>query len=62
MFKKEISESMIEKSLRTMKELVLQIPGLLNMEYGPCSSPEGMKDGLTHKGRGRSPSGTCDCF
>ncbi|WP_353127102.1 Dabb family protein [Parapedobacter pyrenivorans] len=47
-FKKEISEAEIEESLRTMKELVLQIPGLLDMEYGPYSSPEGMNDGFTH--------------
>lgn len=47
-FKKEISKSAIEECLRTMKELVTRIPGLLDMEYGPYSSPEGMNDGFTH--------------
>ncbi len=47
-FKKEIGAAQIEACFRTMKDMVGRIPGLLAMEYGTYSSPEGMNDGFTH--------------
>ncbi|MGK6352848.1 Dabb family protein [Parapedobacter sp. DT-150] len=47
-FKKNIGEAQIAECFRTMKAMVGEIPGLLDMEYGPYSSPEGMNDGFTH--------------
>lgn len=47
-FKDTVTEKEIEHCFRTMKEMVGQIPGLLDMEYGPYNSPEGLNDGFTH--------------
>lgn len=47
-FKEGVSNAEIEKCFRTMKDMVGKIPGLLNMEYGPYDSSEGLNDGFTH--------------
>lgn len=47
-FKKKVSESQITECFRTMKDMVGKIPGLIDMEYGPYNSPEGLNDGFTH--------------
>ncbi|WP_353128969.1 Dabb family protein [Parapedobacter pyrenivorans] len=47
-FKDNISESHIAECFQTMQDMVGQIPGLLSMEHGTYSSPEGMNDGFTH--------------
>ncbi len=47
-FKPQVSAPQIEACFRTMKAMVGMIPGLMDMEYGPYSSPEGMNDGFTH--------------
>lgn len=47
-FKTEITEGQIEESFRTMKAMVGQIPGLLDMEYGPYDGNEGMNEDFTH--------------
>ncbi|SEG50440.1 Dabb family protein [Algoriphagus boritolerans] len=47
-FKKNISESQIEECFRTMKAMVSEIPGLLDMEYGPYNGNEGLNEDFTH--------------
>ena len=47
-FKPEITEGQIEECFRTMKAMVGQIPGLLDMEYGPYDGNEGMNEDFTH--------------
>ncbi|MEX2566199.1 MAG: Dabb family protein [Cyclobacteriaceae bacterium] len=47
-FKTEITEGQIEECFRTMKAMVGQIPGLLDMEYGPYDGNEGMNEDFTH--------------
>lgn len=47
-FKEGVSESEIENCFLAMKDMVGKIPGLLNMEYGPYDSSEGLNDGFTH--------------
>lgn len=47
-FKTEITEAQIEECFRTMKAMVGQIPGLLDMEYGPYDGNEGMNEDFTH--------------
>ena len=47
-FKKGITETEIESCFSTMKKMVGQIPGLLDMEHGPYDSSEGFNDEYTH--------------
>ena len=47
-FKEGITEDQITECFRTMKNMVGQIKGLLDMEYGPYNSSEGLNDGFTH--------------
>lgn len=47
-FKETVTEEQIVHCFKTMKEMVGQIPGLLDMEHGLYNSPEGMNDGFTH--------------
>jgi hypothetical protein len=47
-FKETVSEEQIVHCFKTMKEMVGQIPGLLDMEHGPYNSPEGLNSGFTH--------------
>ncbi|WP_353196525.1 Dabb family protein [Parapedobacter defluvii] len=47
-FKEHVSEVQITECFQTMQDMVGQIPGLLRMEHGSYSSPEGMNDGFTH--------------
>lgn len=47
-FKTEITEVQIEECFSTMNAMVGQIPGLLDMEYGPYDGNEGMNEDFTH--------------
>lgn len=47
-FKEEITEGQIEECFQTMKAMVQQIQGLLNMEYGPYNGDEGLNEDFTH--------------
>ncbi|WP_262250121.1 Dabb family protein [Parapedobacter soli] len=47
-FKEGVDDRRIAECFRAMKDMVGEIPGLLDMEYGPYSSPEGLNDGFTH--------------
>ncbi len=47
-FKDTVSEEEINNCFLTMKAMVGKIDGLLDMEYGPYESGEGMNDGFTH--------------
>ncbi|WP_027077698.1 Dabb family protein [Maribacter antarcticus] len=47
-FKEGISNTEIENCFITMKGMIGKIPGLLEMEYGPYDSTEGLNDGYTH--------------
>ncbi|PXX30653.1 Dabb family protein [Arenibacter sp. ARW7G5Y1] len=47
-FKEGISESEIENCFAVMQDMVGRIPGLVEMEYGPYDSTEGLNDGFTH--------------
>ena len=47
-FKAAISEEQITECFRTMKDMVETIPGLLDMEYGPYDSNEGLNEDFTH--------------
>ncbi len=47
-FKDTVSEEQIEHCFRTMKKMVGQIPGLLDMEHGAYNSSEGLNEGFTH--------------
>lgn len=47
-FKETVAEEQIAHCFDTMKKMVGQIPGLLDMEYGPYNSSEGLNDGFTH--------------
>ncbi|MFT5886341.1 MAG: hypothetical protein ACI9IP_002805 [Arcticibacterium sp.] len=47
-FKEGITESEIDNCFTTMKSMVGKISGLMNMEYGPYDSTEGLNDGYTH--------------
>ena len=47
-FKEGITDIQIEECFSTMKKMVGRIPGLLQMEYGPYDSTEGLNDGYTH--------------
>lgn len=47
-FKDSVTAEQIVHCFQTMKEMVGQIPGLLDMEHGPYNSPEGMNDRFTH--------------
>jgi len=47
-FKEGVNEADIENCFITMKAMVGKIPGLLDMEYGPYDSTEGLNDGYTH--------------
>ncbi|GGW51345.1 Dabb family protein [Arenibacter certesii] len=47
-FKEGVSNAEIKNCFETMKAMVGEIPGLLDMEYGPYDSTEGLNDGFTH--------------
>ena len=47
-FKMDVSEDQIEECFRTMKDMVGNIPGLLDMEYGPYNGNEGLNGNFTH--------------
>ncbi|MFT7248949.1 MAG: hypothetical protein ACI9QN_001419 [Arcticibacterium sp.] len=47
-FKEGITVSEIEDCFTTMKAMVGKISGLLDMEYGPYDSTEGLNDEYTH--------------
>lgn len=47
-FHNTVTDDQIEASFQKMKEMVGQIEGLLDMEYGPYDSPEGLNDDFTH--------------
>lgn len=47
-FKQAVTDEQIAFCFKTMKEMVGQIPGLLDMEYGPYNSTEGLNEGFTH--------------
>ena len=47
-FKEGITDIQIEECFSTMKGMIGEIPGFLEMEYGPYNSTEGLNDGYTH--------------
>lgn len=47
-FKEGVTNGEITNCFETMKSMVGKIPGLLDMEYGPYDSSEGLNDGYTH--------------
>ena len=47
-FKPTISEEQITECFQTMKAMVGNIPGLLDMEYGSYQSTEGLNEDFTH--------------
>jgi heme-degrading monooxygenase HmoA len=47
-FKPATSEEQIAECFRTMKDMVEEIPGLLDMEYGTYDSTEGLNEDFTH--------------
>ena len=47
-FKPEVSDSQIETCFQAMNGMVGKIPGLLDFNYGPYDSDEGLNDGFTH--------------
>lgn len=47
-FKPTVTGEQIAFCFKTMKEMVGQIPGLLDLEYGPYNSTEGLNEGFTH--------------
>ena len=42
------TEATVEQCFNTMKSMVGEIPGLLDMEHGPYQSDEGFNEGFTH--------------
>lgn len=47
-FKEAITEQEIAECFCTMKNMVGKIPGLLDFEYGPYNSSEGLNEDFTH--------------
>jgi hypothetical protein len=47
-FKEGVTDETIEKCFSAMKDMIGRIDGLLDMEYGPYKSDEGLDDGYTH--------------
>lgn len=47
-FKEGVTNDEIIHCFKTMKTMVGKISGLLDMEYGPYDSSEGLNDGFTH--------------
>ncbi len=47
-FKEGVSEQTISDCFAAMKDMVGKIPGLLDMEYGPYQSSEGLNEVFTH--------------
>jgi hypothetical protein len=47
-FKENVSDEEIGECFITMKKMVGQIPGLLDMEYGPYNGNEGLNEDYTH--------------
>ncbi len=47
-FKPGITETQIEQCFLTMKAMVGDINGLLDMEYGPYNGNEGLNEDFTH--------------
>ena len=47
-FKEAITEEQIAECFMTMKNMVGEIPGLLDFEYGPYNSSEGLNEDFTH--------------
>jgi hypothetical protein len=47
-FKDFVTDEQIITCFGTMKAMVGEIPGLLDMEYGPYNSTEGLNEDFTH--------------
>ncbi len=47
-FKEGVSKTDIDACFASMKAMIGQIPGFLDMEYGAYDSSEGLNDGFTH--------------
>ncbi len=47
-FKEGVNNAEIDNCFAVMKDMVGKIPGLMDMEYGPYDSTEGLNDGFTH--------------
>ena len=47
-FKETITEAQIAECFHTMKNMVGSISGLLDFEYGPYNSSEGLNEDFTH--------------
>jgi len=47
-FKAEIADDQISECFATMADMVGKIPGLLDFNYGPYDSAEGLNDDYTH--------------
>ena len=47
-FKPETSDTRIDECFPAMAGMVGKIPGLLDFNYGPYDSAEGLNDGFTH--------------
>jgi len=47
-FKPGVSAGQIETCCSAMKGMVGRIPGLLDVEFGPYDSPEGLNEDFTH--------------
>lgn len=47
-FKENIQADEIAECFRRMKSMVGRIEGLMDMEYGPYQSEEGLNQGFTH--------------
>lgn len=47
-FYPEITQKQIDECFLEMAGMVGQIPGLVDMEYGPYESPEGLNEDFTH--------------
>ena len=47
-FKESVTDEQIAECFSTMKNMVGSIPGLLDFEYGPYNSSEGLNEDFTH--------------
>lgn len=47
-FKEEVTPSEIDECFATMADMVGKIPGLLDFNYGPYDSDEGLNEDYTH--------------
>ena len=47
-FKAEVTDEQITECFSSMQSMVGRIPGLLDFNFGPYDSAEGLNDGYTH--------------